>query len=184
MPEHLRADAQANRDRLLEVAAAAFDRDGASASLKAVAAEAGVGIGTLYRRFPTREALYIAVHRQEIARIAARADALLAEREPLDALLAWLGEFAEFLRAKEGMSEIFRTVMADGENPFLDLRVLTSGAARRLIRAAAGDGVRQDVDPLDVLTAVHGVTLATKDPEQLGRLVRLLLKGLRSERLA
>ncbi len=74
MPEHLRADAQANHDRLLQVAAAAFERDGANASLKAIAAEAGVGIGTLYRRFPTREALYIAVHRQEIVRIADRAD--------------------------------------------------------------------------------------------------------------
>ncbi len=180
MPEHLRADARANRDRLLEVAAEAFERDGVNASLKAIAADAGVGIGTLYRRFPTREALYIAVHRQEIARIAARADELLAEGDPLDALRTWLQEFAEFLRAKEGMSEIFRTIMADGENPFLDLRVLTNGAMKRLIQATAGAGVRQDIEPIDVLTALYGVTLATKDPGQLDRLVQFLLAGLRT----
>lgn len=176
----MRADARENHDRLLEAAAEAFARDGADASLKAIAAVAGVGIGTLYRRFPTREALYIAVHRREIVRIAERADELIADREPVDALLTWLAEFADFLRAKEGMAEIFKAVMAGGENPFLDLRVRTRDAAMRLLAAAAGAGIRQDVDPMDVLSAVHGVTLTASDPEQADRLVRLVLDGLRA----
>jgi AcrR family transcriptional regulator len=178
--EHLRSDARHNRDRLIEVAADAFARDGSSASLKAIAADAGVGIGTLYRHFPTRDALYIAVHRRDIALIAERADELLTSEVPLEALRDWLKEFADFLAAKQGMAETFRAVMAGGQNPFLDLRELTNAAAKRLIVAAAGDGVRQDVEPIDVLTAVHGVTLATSDAAQVERLVALLLAGLRS----
>jgi len=178
----MRADARENRDRLLDAAAEAFAREGADASLKAIAAEAGVGIGTLYRRFPTRDALYVAVHRAEIADVAARADELLAQHPPLEALRLWLGEFVEFLRAKQGMAEVFRSVMAGGENPFLDLRVLTSDAALRLLTAAAAEGeIRADVEPFDVLTALHGLTLATADPAQLHRLTAIVLDGLRPQ---
>jgi AcrR family transcriptional regulator len=178
--EGLRADAQHNHDRLLEAAGSAFARDGAEASLKAIAAEAGVGIGTLYRRFPTREALYIAVHRREIARIAERAAELSALAPPAEALRQWLGEFAGFLRAKEGMAEVFRAVMAAGENPFLDLRVLVRDALDGLLTAAAGAGIRRDLDAGDVLVAVHGLTLATTDADQLDRLVGLVVAGLRA----
>jgi len=175
----VRADARHNHDLLLEVAAKAFANEGPGASLKQIAADTGVGIGTLYRRFPTREALFIAVHRLEITRMAERADELLADHAPIDALLAWLEEFAAFLQAKEGMAEMFRSVMAGDENPFLDLRALTNDAAKRLIAAATGTGIRDDIDPMDILTAVHGLTLAATDSNQLRRLVHLILDGLR-----
>jgi AcrR family transcriptional regulator len=178
----MRADAQRNRERIVAAAVEAFADHGADASLEDIARHAGVGIGTLYRHFPTREVLYIAVHRAEIARVAERADELLKEHPAQEALSLWVDEFLAFLQAKQGsMASVFRTVMADGENPFIDLRSLTRAAAERLLTAVAEarDG-RVEVDPGDVLVALHGISLATSDPDQTRRLVSLLLAGLRS----
>src|SRR3984957_13592015 len=100
MARALRADAQANYDRLLEVAAGAFGRDGADASLKAIAAAAGVGIGTLYRRFPAREDLIEATYRNETDRLCDSAAGLLADRDPLDALREWMERFADYMLTK------------------------------------------------------------------------------------
>ncbi len=178
----MRADAQRNRERIVAAATEAFADHGADASLEDIARHAGVGIGTLYRHFPTREVLYIAVHRTEIAHVADRADELLAEHPAQEALNLWVDEFLAFLQAKQGsMASIFRTVMAEGENPFIDLRSLTRAAAERLLAAAAeaqDGGI--EVDPGDVLVALHGISLATSDPDQTHRLVSLLLAGLRS----
>jgi AcrR family transcriptional regulator len=178
----MRADAQRNRDRIVAAAAEAFADQGADASLEDIARQAGVGIGTLYRRFPTREALYIAVHRAEITRVAERADELQAEHPAQEALNLWIDEFVAFLQAKQGsMAGVFRAVMAEGENPFFDLRALTRAAAERLLTAVAKERDGDvDVDPGDVLIALHGISLATSDPHQTRRLVRLLLAGLRA----
>jgi AcrR family transcriptional regulator len=105
MARSLRADAQANYDRLLEVAARAFAAEGADASLKAIAAEAGVGIGTLYRRFPAREDLIEATYRNETARLGQLAAELLAERDPVDALREWMERFADYMLTKRGMTD-------------------------------------------------------------------------------
>lgn len=173
----LRADARRNRDRIVEVAAVVFARDGAGASLEEIARAAGVGIGTLYRHFPTREALYVAVHRAEIAQIAARADELLATQPPADALRVWVDEFLDFLQAKQGdMAEVFRAVMSGGANPFIDLRALTHDAVARLLDASDLSGV---IDPDDLLAALHGISLGTGDPEQARRIAVVLLAGLR-----
>ncbi|MGH1526774.1 TetR/AcrR family transcriptional regulator [Leifsonia sp. L25] len=102
MPERLRADARANHDRLLQVAAAAFAAEEPETSLKAIAAEAGVGIGTLYRRFPTREDLIEAVYRSETDRLAGSADRLLAERPPVEALRAWMEAFVDYTDHEAG----------------------------------------------------------------------------------
>ncbi len=178
----LRADARRNRERIVAAATEAFADHGADASLEEIARHAGVGIGTLYRRFPTREALYIAVHRAEIARIAQRADELLAEHSAHEALDLWINEFLMFLQAKQGsMASVFRTVMEDGENPFIDLRVLTQAAVARLITAVAQEQNDDSaVDPNDILVALHGISLATDNPDQTRRLVSLLLAGIRS----
>lgn len=173
----LRADARRNRDRIVEVAAVVFARDGAAASLDEIAREAGVGIGTLYRHFGTREVLYVAVHRTDIAQIAARADELLATQPPLEALVLWVEEFLDFLQAKQGdMAEVFRAVMADGKNPFLDLRARTHDAATRLLDAA---GLSEAIDTDDLLVALHGISLGTGDQKQARRIARVLLAGLR-----
>jgi AcrR family transcriptional regulator len=177
----LRADARRNRDSIVAVAGRVFADEGANASLEEIARRAGVGIGTLYRHFPSRETLYVAVHRAEIARVAERADELLAEHPAEEALNLWMAEFLVFLQAKQGsMAAVFRTVMADGDNPFIDLRALTRAAVERLLAAVAVEEGGWDADPNDVLVALHGISLATSDPDQSRRLVALLLAGLRS----
>ncbi|WP_275559416.1 helix-turn-helix domain-containing protein [Streptomyces sp. 5-6(2022)] len=109
----LRADAQRNRARLLEVARAAFAA-GQTPTLEAVAREAGVGIGTLYRHYPTREALIEAVYRAERARLCSRAEPLLAEHERVTALRTWMGDYADFIATKRGMAERLKVITAEG----------------------------------------------------------------------
>jgi AcrR family transcriptional regulator len=178
----LRADARRNREQIVAVATGAFAEHGPAASLEEIARGAGVGIGTLYRHFPTRDALFVAVHRAEITRIAERADELLAGLEPREALSRWLAEFIDFMQAKKGMAEVFRSVMSSGQNPFLDLRAGTTAAAQRLLKAAAADGGEAEIGAFDLLTALHGISLATDDPDRTARLLRLLLRGLTGDR--
>lgn len=173
----LRADAQRNRERLLEVAAAAFASKGADASLEEIARQAGVAIGTLYRHFPTREALFVAVHHAEMTRVAGYAEELLARHQPLDALRLWMGCFTDFMTAKHGMASAFRMVLASGDNPFTSMRHIVLDALAKLV-AACGSGLRQDVDGLDILTVLNGISLAATDSAQTARLIDLVLSGL------
>ena len=113
-----RADAQRNRERLLGVAVQAFSHDGADAPLEAIAREAGVGIGTLYRHFPTREALVEAAYRNELARLRDSTGELLASSVPDMALRAWMGRFIDYMAIKRGMADALRAVMASGGNPY------------------------------------------------------------------
>ncbi|WP_431037984.1 TetR/AcrR family transcriptional regulator [Streptomyces sp. P6-2-1] len=182
MGSSLRADAQANHDRLLEAAARAFAREGADASLKAIASEAGVGIGTLYRRFPAREDLVEATYRAETARLAAAADALLAARPPVEALTAWMEDFVEYMRTKRGMAEALPAILATREGLRLRSRELLGEAVATLLRHGAAAGVlRSDVTARDVLMALGGVTMISgyeDDPALASRLVGLLVDGL------
>jgi AcrR family transcriptional regulator len=100
----LRADAQANHERLLEVAAGMFARDGFGASLKAIGAGAGVGIGTLYRRFPTREDLIEATYRNETTRLSGSATELLGDHAPAEAFRLWAERFVDYMSTKQGMA--------------------------------------------------------------------------------
>jgi AcrR family transcriptional regulator len=179
----LRADAQINHDRLLDAAALAFAKDGAEASLKAIAQDAGVGIGTLYRRFPTRDRLVEATYRNEVARICAAAPDLLKASPAVEALRVWMDQFIDFLATKRGMAEALRAVLvADGELRMRTRDLLTDALAALLKAGAAENAIRQDVEPDDVLMGLGGVALIAGEPaqrDQARRLLDLLVDGLK-----
>jgi AcrR family transcriptional regulator len=183
-PRPLRADAQRNRDRLLDAAVRAFSRaDGAEVTLDAIAKDAGVGIGTLYRHFPTREALVEATYRKELARLCDAAVELL-ERLPADeALRTWMDRFVDYMTTKRGMADALRAVIASGGNPFAESKARLHEAITTLTDAGAAAGsVRTDVAPDDVLASLGGVSLMAGEPgrrDQAGRLLDLLMDGLR-----
>lgn len=183
----MRADARQNHERLLEVAAKAFAREGPNASLKAIAIEAGVGIGTLYRRFPTRETLVEAVYRNEVARLCAAAPSLLAELPPVDALRAWMERFVDFMAAKHGMADSLRGVLAS-EDDRMHTRYLLRDAIATLLEAGVADGsMRPGLDPYDVLMGLGGATLIAEGPDQRDlalRLLDLLINGVRPQTAA
>jgi AcrR family transcriptional regulator len=179
----LRADARLNHDRVLEAAAAAFARDGADTSLKAIARDAGVGIGTLYRRFPSREALIEATYRNESTRLSSAATELLDLHSPIDALREWMDLFVDYMATKHGMAEALHAVLVNDGDLRMRTRDLLTDALASIIRAAiANESVRPDVDPYDVLLSIGGITLIAGGPDQrqvAGRLLDLLLDGLR-----
>jgi len=177
----LRADARANHDRLLEVAATAFAREGTGASLKAIAREAGVGIGTLYRRFPTREHLVEAVYRNEVGRLCAAAPDLLATQPPVDALTTWMERFVDFMAAKRGMADVLRAVLLSDEDRLHTRDLLRTAIAALLDAGVAAGAVRPGVDPNDVLMGLGGITLiagAERERDLATRLIGLLLHGV------
>jgi AcrR family transcriptional regulator len=179
----LRADAQRNRDRLLEVAVRAFSHEGPDVTLESIAREAGVGIGTLYRHFPTREALIEAAYRNELARLCASAAELVATMPADIALRAWMDRFIDYLATKRGMADALRAVIASGGDPFAQSRESLLNAIGTLLKAGAADArLRSDVAPADVMASLSGVSLVAGAPEQrdqAGRLLDLLLDGLR-----
>jgi len=187
----LRADAQRNRDRLLEVAVRAFSRgseDGADVTLDAIAKEAGVGIGTLYRHFPTREALVEAAYRNELSRLGDSVADLLTDRPADQALRAWMDRFVDYTTTKQGMADALRAVIASGGDPFAQSRESLLAAIGTLLKAGAADAtLRGDVTPADVMASLSGVSLVAGAPDQrdqADRLLDLLLDGLRHHPLA
>jgi AcrR family transcriptional regulator len=179
----MRADARRNRERLLAVALRAFS-SGGDVSLEAIARQAGVGIGTLYRHFPTREALVEAVYRGELARLRDTAAALLASRPPEAALRAWMDSFASYVTAKRGMAETLRAIAATGAINSAETQQTLTATIESLLGAAAAAGtLRSDISAGDVLTALTGILLAAGTPaqhEQARRLLDLLMDGLRA----
>ncbi|MFC3500557.1 TetR/AcrR family transcriptional regulator [Micromonospora krabiensis] len=182
-PRPLRADAQRNRQRLLDAAVRAFSQRGPEVTLESVARAAGVGIGTLYRHFPTREALVEAAYRNELGKLCDAAAELLEESPPDQALRIWMDRFVDYLATKRGMADALRLVIAAGTNPFAQSRDRLLAALGLLLEAATQAGsVRADVTAADVLTSLSGVSLAAGEPaqrEQAGRLLDLLMDGLR-----
>jgi AcrR family transcriptional regulator len=179
----LRADAQLNHDRLVEAAARAFAHDGVDASLKAIAEDAGVGIGTLYRRFPTREVLVEAVYRNESQQLCAAAPKLLKTHPPVDALRRWMNRFIDYMVTKHGMAESLHTVLVHGGDLRMATRELLREAVATLMTAGVEAGtVRADVDANDVLMALGGITMIASHEQQrdlASRLLDLLMDGLR-----
>lgn len=178
----LRADAQRNRARLLETAVRAFSAD-ADITLDAIAREAGVGIGTLYRHFPTREALVDAAYHGELDKLCAAADELVASAEPDAALRDWMDRFVDYMTTKRGMADALKALIASGANPFADSRARLIAAVTSLLAAGVDAGaLRADVDAETVLTTLSGVTLAAGEPaqrDQAGKMLDLILDGLR-----
>jgi AcrR family transcriptional regulator len=182
-PRPLRADARRNRDKLIEAAVRAFTASGREASLDAIAKDAGVGIGTLYRHFPTREELVEAAYRNELGRLCEGVGELLATQPPDRALRIWMDRFVDYMTTKREMADALRAVIDSGRNPFAQSRDRLVAAVTELLEAGAAAGtIRSDVGATDVFFSVSGVTLASGEPsqrEQAGRMLDLLMDGLR-----
>jgi len=179
----LRADAQRNRDKLLDAAVRAFSRGGPEVTLEAIARDAGVGIGTLYRHFPTREALVEAAYRNELARLCDVVPDLLAAEPPDQAMRIWMDRFVDYMATKHGMADALRAVIASGGNPFAESRDRLLAAVTALLEAGVAAGtLRSDIAPSDVLTSLSGVSMVTANqaqPDQARRILDLLVDGLR-----
>lgn len=176
----MRADARRNRERLVMAAREAFTSGERKVSLESVARAAGVGIGTLYRHFPTREALAEAVYRTEFAALRDSAAELLAELPPDAALRAWMDRFAEYLATKREMAEALRAVISTVS--LSAKRAELAEAAGTVLEAGAADGtLRSDVLAEDVVAGIVGVFLSCgpDQPEQAARLLDLMMDGLR-----
>ena len=178
----LRADAQLNRDRLLEAAAEAFAREGADTSLKAIAQRAGVGIGTLYRRFPTREDLIEATYRNETTKLCESATWLLETMDPVAALREWMSRFTDYMLTKHGMSAALPGILAAREGLRAGSRTMLRDAIGTLLDAGVQTAVlRADVPADDVMMSLGGITLiagAEHERELAARLIDLLIAGL------
>jgi AcrR family transcriptional regulator len=178
----VRADARANEDKLLAAAAVAFTRDGADATLKRIAKDAGVGIGTLYRRFPTREQLVDATYRYETARLSSRTRDLLGELPADRALRTWMSEVLDHIATKHGMADTLKTLLRDDEQLSSRTREQLTGAIEEFRLAGVAQGViRGDVPSTDILMNLAGVTLAAGAAHQRAqaeRLLDLLMDGI------
>jgi AcrR family transcriptional regulator len=178
-----RADAERNRERLLEVAKAVFGEKAASASLEEIAREAGVGIGTLYRHFPTRDALIEAVYRSEVAHLASAATELSAKHPPLAALREWLLVFVDYLDAKYGMASVLNLLVGGTSALYAESGLQMRQAIVNLTDAAVASGdIRMAMEPLDLLRALGGVMNGSPGPDSkqaAKRLVDILIAGIR-----
>jgi AcrR family transcriptional regulator len=175
--ENLRADARANRDRILDVARDALAAD-PGASLNSIAKAAGVGAGTLYRHFPSREALLLAVYRNSIDALVALAPALLARHPPLQAFRTWCDRFTRFGRMKHGIGEVLHAARSDEDSKETYRPLL--GAVRQLVEACEGSGaIRPGTDAEDVLVFLGLLWRISPDAAGQARVKRLLALAFR-----
>lgn len=179
-PRGPRADAQRNRLRLLEAAKAAFAEKGSAASLEEIARAAGVGIGTLYRHFPTREALIEALYGHEVDQLVESAAWLMQTRAPVAALREWLLLFVDYIIAKHDMADLLRTIV--GSSSYAASGTQVKQVIARLVEAAIASGeIRLDIEPLDLLRALTGVANLSAGPDSktsAKRLVDILMAGI------
>jgi AcrR family transcriptional regulator len=182
-PRKPRADAQLNRERILEVAKEAFTRSGANASLDDIAKDAGVGPGTLYRHFPTRGALIEAVYRTEVERLAAAERKFAETMSPVEALRAWMLLFVDYIAAKHIIAPALNTVVGGPSKLYEGSRAQIQGAIEALVNRAIQSGhIRKDLEPFDLLRALIGVSNVASTPDwkqSARRLVDILITGSR-----
>jgi AcrR family transcriptional regulator len=178
-----RTDAQRNRQRLLEVAKEAFARHGASTSLDEIATKAGVGAGTLYRHFPTRDALIEAVYHTEVKKLAAAEQKFAQTMPPLEALRAWMLLFVDYIAAKHIIAPALNTLVGGPSKLYEGSRAHTQGAIDALVQRAIKSGdIRKDLEPFDLLRALIGVSNVASSPDwqqSAKRLVDILIAGSR-----
>ena len=182
-----RADALRNRERVMEAAKIVFSAGGPEASLEAVARQAGVGIGTLYRHFPTREDLFEAVYRREVEQLSELAEQLKAEASPTEALRRWLRSTVQFVATKKGMMAALAIVMnANSELAAYSYGHLTAAIGALLKRAVDAGEVRADVNADDLLRALIGMCYMHDQPgwqDSVLRLLDVFVDGLRVTRV-
>jgi AcrR family transcriptional regulator len=178
-----RADAQRNRERILEVAKRAFAHSGADASLDDIAKQAGVGAGTLYRHFPTRDALFEAVYQTEVDKLAAAERKFAEALPPIEALRAWMLLFVDYIAAKHIIAPALNTIVGGPSKVYEASRAQITGAINRLVQRAIQSGhIRKDLDPFDLLRALIGVSNVASGPDwsqSARRLVDILITGSR-----
>ncbi len=178
-----RTDAQRNRERILEVAKEAFTRSGANASLDDIAKDAGVGPGTLYRHFPTRDALIEAVYRTEVEKLAAAEREFADTMPPIEALRAWMLLFIDYIAAKHIIAPALNTFVGGPSKLYEGSRAQIEGAINALVeRAIASGDIRRDLEPFDLLRALIGVSNVALGPDwqqSARRLVDILITGSR-----
>jgi len=179
-----RADARRNRERILEVAKEAFTRSGANTSLDEIAKEAGVGPGTLYRHFPTRDALLEAVYRTEVEKLAAAERKLIQTMPPIEALRAWMLLFVDYIAAKKIIAPALNTLVGSPSKVIEASHAQIHEAIRALVKRAINSGeVRRDLDPIDLLKALVGFSYVSASPDwrqSARRLVDILISGSRT----
>lgn len=178
-----RADAQRNRERILEIAKKAFTRSGANVSLDDVAKRAGIGAGTLYRHFPSREALVEAVYRAEVEKLAAAEREFARTMPPMEALRAWMLLFVDYIATKQIIAPALNSLVGGPCKVFAASGAQITGAINALVERAVSSGdIRPDLDPLDLLRALVGVSNVASGPDwgsSARRLVEILILGSR-----
>jgi len=178
-----RTDAQRNRLRILQVAKEEFTRSGANTSLDDIAKQAGVGAGTLYRHFPTRDALLEAVYRTEVVKLAAAERKFAQTMSPIEALRAWMLLFVDYIAAKHIIAPALNTYVGGPSKLYEGSRDLISGAINALVKRAIEAGaMRKDLEPFDLLRALIGVSNVASGPDwqqSARRLVDILIAGSR-----
>ncbi|MFG2883113.1 TetR/AcrR family transcriptional regulator [Streptomyces sp. NPDC048297] len=181
----MRADARRNYERLLKVAAEAFAEHGENASLDDIARRAGVGSGTLYRHFPTRQALLEAAYVDRVEALGARGEELAKELPPGEALTRWLHEVCAATIQVRGMKSLLGSAVSDGGSAAVTVcGTVVQGTATRLVEAAQAEGsLRADLEPVELLRLVHGVAtaseLANGQGKEIPRYLTLLMEGVR-----
>jgi AcrR family transcriptional regulator len=182
-PRKPRIDAQRNRERILEVAKEAFSRDGADARLDDIAKRAGVGAGTLYRHFPTRDALIEAVYRSEVEKLVAAQQKFAAAMPPMEALRAWMLLLVDYIAAKHIIAPALNAVVGGASKLYESSRSQIQAAMSALVKGAIKSGdIRSDLDPFDLLRALIGVSHVASDrdwQQSARRLVDILIDGSR-----
>jgi AcrR family transcriptional regulator len=180
----MRADARRNYERLMSAARDAFTEHGAEASMDDIAKRAAVGPGTLYRHFPTREALLSAVYRSNVEEMAVRAAALSETLPPQEALTAWLRLQLDFIKYKRGLGAAVKSMLASDSQTLAWCRETMRDTLRQLLDGAQEAGfIRLDIEAAEVLRLVHGVGMACETaPEQADRLLSIVLDGLRPQK--
>jgi AcrR family transcriptional regulator len=182
-PRQPRADALRNRERILDAAKQAFTRSTGNVNLDDIAKKAGVGPGTLYRHFPTREALLEAVYRTEVEKLAAAERELSKTLPPVEALRAWMLLFVDYIAAKHVIAPALNTLVGGPSKLFESSGAQIKAATRALVKRAIASGdIRPDLDPIDLLRALIGVSNVASGPgwpQSARRLVDILILGSR-----